>query len=65
MTLEEIKNAVNSGKKVFCQNGAYEVIIDKKGEFVLKKCSLDAYFIGLSWTDDATMNGKESNFFIK
>ncbi len=62
MTLEEIKSAVNSGKKVFYQNEAYEVIVDKIGQWLIK-CHINGSCFGLTWADDVTMNGKESDFY--
>jgi hypothetical protein len=62
MTLEEIKNAVNSCKKVFYGSLAYEVVVNNKGEWLIK-CTSNGYAVGLTWADDVTMNGKESDFY--
>lgn len=64
MTLQEIKDAVNSGKKVYYQNLAYEVIVGKNNQWLIK-CTINGMCIGLTWADDVTLNGKESDFFIK
>lgn len=63
MTIEEIKEAVNSGKKVYCGNSAYEVIKDKIGQWLIK-CTLNDYCIGLTWQDGTTLNAKAEDFFI-
>jgi hypothetical protein len=63
MNLNQIKEAINSGKRVFWSTKAYEVICDKKGQWLIV-CSLNGYTIGLTWRDGVTMNGKESEFFI-
>ena len=63
MTLQEIKDAVNSGKNVCWKNEFYEVIVDKKGQWLIK-CHMNGSCIGLTWSDDVTLNGKESDFFI-
>ncbi len=61
MTLEEIKSAVNEGKTVYCQSAAYQVIKDSKNQWLIK-CS-NGHYIGLTWTDEVTMNGKEEDFY--
>ncbi len=63
MNLNQIKEAIKSGKRVFWSNKAYEVIQDKIGQWLIV-CSLNGYTIGLTWRDGVTMNGKESEFFI-
>lgn len=62
MTLEEIKQAIEDGKKVYLSNSAYEVIKDLKGQYFIK-CSLNYHCIGLTWTDGITLNGKERDFY--
>ena len=64
MTLQEIKDAVNSGKKVYCQNLSYEVIVGKNNQWLIK-CHMNGSCIDLTRADDLTLNGKESDFFIK
>lgn len=64
MTLEEIKEAVNSGKKVNWINKAYEVIVDKRGEFMIK-CTINNSCIGLTQINGVTLNGNEDEFHIK
>jgi hypothetical protein len=68
MTLIEIKQAVNEGNKVHWVNSLYTVeksyfrgTNDEDWNIV---CSLNNHCIGLTWTDEITMNGKESDFFI-
>ena len=64
MTLQEIKAAVESGKTVYHQTRAYEVIKDSKDQWLIK-CTLNGYCIGLTWMDNVTMNGKEEEFFTE
>jgi hypothetical protein len=64
MTLEEIKEAVTSGKKVNWINKAYEVIVDKRGEFMIK-CTINNSYIGLTQINGVTLNGNEDEFHIK
>ena len=62
MTLQEIKNAVDSGKKVYWQNVSYQVV--KSNLNYLIKCLWNGSCIGLTWDDEVTMNGKEQDFYI-
>jgi hypothetical protein len=64
MTATEIKTAVDAGKVVNWSSLAYQVIKDKNGEYLIK-CSLNNHCIGLTWRDGQTLNGKESDFFVK
>ena len=65
MTLEEIKKAVDNGK-VVCQGQDNYVVVKNEytGEYLIK-CTTNDYAIGLTWKDGKTMNGKESEFYIK
>lgn len=63
MNLEEIKQAVNEGKKVHWSNTSYEVVKANNGEYLIE-CNLNKHCIGLTWMDGITMNGKEEDFFI-
>ena len=63
MTLEEIKKAVEEGKKVHWSHSGYAVICDKIGQWLIV-CSSNNHCIGLTWLDGVTMNGKEEDFFI-
>ena len=63
MTLEEIKDAVNSGRKVYWHNPAYEVIVDSIGQWLIH-CNMNDSYIGLTWRDGITLNGKESEFIL-
>ena len=58
MTLQEIKNALSEGKRVFWKSTSYEVIKDNI-------VHTGGHIIGLTWTDGVTLNGKEEDFFIK
>lgn len=55
MNLQEIKQAISEGKKVYCDTLAYEVILDSKGQYLIK-CG--SHCIGLTWADGVTLNGK-------
>lgn len=61
MNIQEIKQAIAEGKKVYWSNLAYEVILDSKGQYLIKSGS---HCIGLTWADGITLNGKEEDFFI-
>jgi len=63
MNADEIKAAIEAGKKVFWSNDGYEVIKDKLGQFMIK-CIHNGHCIGLTWTDGKTLNGKPEEFFI-
>lgn len=64
MKLEEIKDAILEGKKVFWKNIGYEVI---KGKFeyliVWDLGGRSENCTGLTHTDGITMNGEEEDFF--
>lgn len=64
MTVDEIKQAVREGKKVYWEHDGYIVINPKGGDQWLIKCLLNDSYIGLTWLDGKTLNGKESSFFI-
>jgi hypothetical protein len=63
MTLAEIKQAIEDGKKVHWANTSYEVVKSKNGELLIKH--IGGHCIGLTWTDEKTLNGKEEEFFIE
>lgn len=62
MTLEQIKSAVNAGKKVFWASTLYEVRKDSTGYFYII-CTSNNNAIGLTWTDGITLNGEPEEFF--
>jgi len=62
MTIQEIKQAVNSGKKVYQGDKSYEVIKDHKDQWFIK-CNINNHMIGLTWADNKTLNAKENTFF--
>lgn len=64
MNLQEIKQAIADGKKVYWSNESYEVIKDKIGQYLIYR-RLNEYCIGLTWRDGTTLNGKESDFFVR
>jgi hypothetical protein len=61
MTLQEIKSAVDAGKIVHWSSLLYQVVKDNRGEYLIK-CGQN--YIGLTWADGVTLNGKEKDFFI-
>ena len=63
MNLEQIKQAIARGDKVNWSNNAYEVIVDSVGQYLIH-CHLNDSYIGLTWRDGVTMNGKEDDFFL-
>ena len=63
MNLEQIKQAIARGDKVNWSNSAYEVIVDSVGQYLIH-CNLNDSYIGLTWRDGVTMNGKEEEFFL-
>lgn len=62
MTLEEIKAAVDAGKKVHWSNPGYTVVKDKNWKYLIQFHSGDC--IGLTWADGVTLNGDEGDFYI-
>jgi Tfp pilus assembly protein PilX len=62
MNVHEIKQAVDSGKKVYWSNLGYQVIKDSIGQYLIKH--ICGHCIGLTWQDGTTLNGKEEEFFI-
>lgn len=63
MTLDEIKQAVQDGKTVHWSNELYDVICDRNGEYLIR-CKMNDNYIGLTWRDGVTMNGKPSEFYV-
>ena len=63
MTLQEIKTALQEGKEVFWSTENYKVIKDTKDQYLIKHSG--GHCIGLTWMDGTTLNGKESQFFVK
>jgi hypothetical protein len=63
MNLEQIKQASARGDKVHWSNSAYEVIVDSVGQYLIH-CNLNDSYIGLTWRDGVTMNGKENDFYL-
>ena len=66
MTLEQIKKAVDAGKAVHWSSNGYRVIRDNLGHYLI---GFDIggrreNYIGLTWTDGKTMNGKPSEFYV-
>lgn len=63
MTLDEIKAAVRAGKKVHWASDNYVVEVDRIGQWHII-CLSNRHYIGLTWTDGVTMNGREDQFYI-
>ena len=63
MTLQEIKTAINEGKRVFWKSEGYQVIKDSINQYLIK-CGYNNHCIGLTWRDGVTMNGNEEDFFV-
>lgn len=61
MNLQQIKTAIEQGKKVHWSNSLYQVIKDKKDQYLIV-CT-NGYCIGLTWQDGITLNGKEQDFY--
>lgn len=62
MTLQEIKDAIEAGKKVYWSNKGYVVHKATSGEYLITFTSNQST-IGLTHRDGVTMNGKEEDFF--
>lgn len=62
MTLQEIKEAVMTSKKVYWMSTVYHVI-HSKGYYYIE-CIHNGSTIALAWSDSVTLNGKEADFFI-
>jgi hypothetical protein len=62
MKLQEIKQAISEGKPVYWSTLLYEVIKDSKDQYFIK-CNANNHYIGLTWRDGVTLNGKENEFF--
>jgi aryl-phospho-beta-D-glucosidase BglC (GH1 family) len=64
MNLEQIKQSLSEGKKVFWSNENYEVIKDKINKYLIH-CVVNDHCIGLTHKDGKTLNGEENEFFTK
>ena len=64
MTLQEIKDAIEAGKKVHWANEGYEVIRDSIGQYLIV-WTQSGNCIGLTWQDGVTLNGKPQDFFTE
>lgn len=68
MNKQEIIQAVNEGKNVFCGNTAYKVIKDNKGQFMIEYLN-GKHYIGLHGLEgtqyENVLNADESDFFIQ
>ena len=64
MKLKDIKSAVDCGKNVRWFSDIYHVLKDNNDNYYIK-CVLNQNIIGLTHKDNKTLNGKESDFYIK
>lgn len=66
MTLAEIKEAIEKGQTVHWASTAYTVIKDSIGQYLIGYDigGRGENYIGLTWSDGVTLNGKEYEFFI-
>lgn len=63
MTLEQIKTAVKAGHTVNWCNSGYIVICDSRDNWLIY-CTMNDTYIGLTWLDGVTLNGKPEQFYI-
>ena len=63
MTLKEIKEKVDAGFRVCWATPAYEVVHDSVDQWLIWCVDNDNY-IGLTHSDDVTLNGREDQFFV-
>jgi hypothetical protein len=63
VTLSEIKLAVDNGNTVYWKQSNYFVFKNSRGKYFIV-CENNGHMIGLTWADDVTLNGKESDFYI-
>ena len=66
MNLEQIKEAIELGMKVYWVNERYRVIKLDSGEYLIA-CdhgTSSANYSGLTYKDGVTLNGKEKDFYI-
>jgi hypothetical protein len=63
MTLQEIKQAVDAGKRVHWSNAGYAVTRDRPGQYLITFKKNDST-IGLTNRDGTRLNGKPDEFFI-
>lgn len=62
MNLEQIKQAVDAGRRVCWASPAYEVIRDSLGRYLIR-CTANDDCIGLTHRDGVTLNGNPEHFF--
>lgn len=61
MNLQEIKDALEAGQRVYWVHNGYEVIKDSLGHYLIQYET--GHCIGLTHRDGVTLNGKEREFF--
>ena len=63
MTLKEIMQAVDDGKKVKWKNNNY--LVEKwRGQGYMIVCQSNRHATGLTWVDNVTMNEKPEDFKV-
>ena len=64
MNAIEIKDAIDTGNRVFWHHTGYEVIKDSIGQYLIK-CHMNDYCIGLTHRDGITLNGSPKHFYTE
>jgi hypothetical protein len=62
--VQEIKKAVDEGKKVYWLFLNYEVIKDSIDQYLIHS-KFNDHYIGLTHRDGTTLNGKPEEFFME
>ncbi len=63
MTFQDIKNAVDVGRKVFWKNRGYQVLTQNSRYYVIFLSNSN--MTGLFWLDDKTSSYDEKDFFME
>jgi hypothetical protein len=63
MTIQEIKKAVDEGKKVCWARNHYQVVKDSLGQYLIVHV-IDRDCIGLTNQAGDKLNGKEEEFYV-
>tara|TARA_R110002051_G_scaffold174963_2_gene245046 strand:+ start:294 stop:518 length:225 start_codon:yes stop_codon:yes gene_type:complete len=68
MKIEEIKTAIDNGKRVHWHHSGYEVIGSRKDGYLIK-CHMNNHCVGLHGMEgtkfENQMNGEEKDFYIR
>jgi hypothetical protein len=60
---QEIRNAVDTGKKVYWHHEGYEVIKDNLNQYMIHY-KPNNYYIDLTHSDNETLNGELNGFYV-